>query len=67
MIQREYRGTPYQALMHALVHADPAAHLHVADLPYRLGSWAFDHPDNVSLWFDGDGQLGAWAVLQTPF
>lgn len=41
--------------------------LHVIDLPYRLSSWALDDPDNVRLWFGENGQLVAWAVLQTPF
>jgi ribosomal protein S18 acetylase RimI-like enzyme len=36
-------------------------------LPYRLSSWAFDDPENSRLWFDENGQLLAWAVLQTPF
>jgi hypothetical protein len=39
----------------------------VADLPYRLCSWAFDYPENVGLWVDAQGQLLAWAVMQTPF
>jgi ribosomal protein S18 acetylase RimI-like enzyme len=53
--------------MSALVHQFPADNLHVADLPYRLSSWAFDDPDNVRLWFDDEEQLVGWAVLQTPF
>jgi ribosomal protein S18 acetylase RimI-like enzyme len=50
-----------------LVRAFPAEHTHVADLPYRLSSWAFDYPENVGLWVDAEGKLAAWAVLQPPF
>lgn len=53
--------------MLALVHADPGQHLHVIDLPYRLSSWAFDHPENIALWTDRQERLMAWAVLQPPF
>jgi len=53
--------------MAALVHHSPADNPHVADLPWRLSSWAFDYPDNVGLWVDADGQMLAWAVMQTPF
>jgi mycothiol synthase len=53
--------------MSALIHQFPADNLHVAGLPYRFSSWAFDDPHNVSLWFNDQGQLVAWAVLQTPF
>jgi ribosomal protein S18 acetylase RimI-like enzyme len=45
----------------------PADNLRITDLPYRFSSWAFDDPENVRLWFDADGQLLAWAVLQTPW
>jgi mycothiol synthase len=65
--QRGYRGEQDQPLMTALVHADPSANLHICDLPYRFGSWAFDHPDNIGLWVDEADQLVAWAALQTPF
>lgn len=53
--------------MLALVHTDPGEHLHVVDLPYRLSSWAFDHPENIALWTDPQDRLMAWAVLQPPF
>ena len=53
--------------MSALARQCPENNLHVIDLPYRLGSWAFDSPENISLWFDENQQLVAWAVLQTPF
>ena len=51
----------------ALAHACPTDNLHVVDLPYRLSSWALDDPDNVGLWANAEGQLLAWAVVQTPF
>jgi len=50
-----------------LAHVSPTDHLHVADLPYRLSSWALDCPDNIGLWVNTEGQLLAWAVMQTPF
>ena len=53
--------------MSALVRQCPENHLHVIDLPYRLSSWAFDHPENIRLWFDQKQRLVAWAALQTPF
>jgi ribosomal protein S18 acetylase RimI-like enzyme len=53
--------------MSALTNKFPAGYLHVTDLPYRLSSWALDDPDNVGLWFNENGGLVAWAVLQTPF
>ena len=53
--------------MLAVVRAQPSDHLHIVDLPYRLCSWAFDERANCSLWQDADGQVLAWAVLQSPF
>jgi ribosomal protein S18 acetylase RimI-like enzyme len=49
------------------VHQFSDEHLHVVDLPYRLSSWALDDPDNLRVWVDAQGQLVAWAALQTPF
>lgn len=51
----------------SLAAREPARHLHLVDLPYRLSSWALERPDNVRVWSDGAGLLQAWAVLQTPF
>jgi ribosomal protein S18 acetylase RimI-like enzyme len=67
MNQRAYQGEPDKLQMAALVHAEPAANVHVVDLPYRLSSWAFDDPENVRLWEDDRGELLAWAALQFPF
>ena len=53
--------------MIALAHLAPTDNLHVADLPYRMSSWALDEPDNIGLWFDTEGELVGWAVMQTPF
>lgn len=53
--------------MIALVRTQPQANFHLVDLPYRFSSWAFDNPDNIGLWEDEQGDLVAWAVLQTPF
>jgi ribosomal protein S18 acetylase RimI-like enzyme len=32
-----------------------------------LSSWALEEHHNARLWFDADGELVGWAVLQTPF
>jgi len=53
--------------MPALARQFSAEALHSIDLPYRLSSWAVEDPENVALWFDDDGRLGAWAVIQTPW
>ncbi len=53
--------------MAALIYDFPAGNVHVVDLPYRFSSWAFDYPDNIGLWVNAEGQLLAWAVMQTPF
>jgi mycothiol synthase len=67
MDQREFSGETDKQAMIALVHVFPAENLHVVDLPYRLSSWALDDPDNIDLWVNGEDQLLAWAVMQTPF
>jgi mycothiol synthase len=66
-IRRSFSGEADLQAMAALARAFPADHLHVIDLPYRFGSWAFDDPENVGLWVDPGGQLLAWAVMQAPF
>jgi len=66
-IQHPFSNEQDKYLMSALARQFPADNLHAIDLPYRFSSWALDDPDNVSLWFDDDQQLVAWAVLQTPF
>ena len=65
--QREFSGEADLQAMMALAHVAPRENAHVVDLPYRLSSWALDHPDNVRLWADAEGELLAWAVMQTPF
>ncbi len=65
--RRDFSGEADLLAMMALARAFPADNLHVADLPYRLSSWALDDPGNVGLWVGASGQLLAWAVLQTPF
>lgn len=67
IIQPKFSGEADIRVMTALVHDFPADNLHTVDLPYRFSSWAFDDPDNVRLWRDANGQLLAWAVMQTPF
>ncbi|MCE7984771.1 MAG: GNAT family N-acetyltransferase [Caldilinea sp. CFX5] len=67
LLQRTYQGVHDQERMMALVRAHPQENFHLIDLPYRFSSWAFDNPDNVALWEDEQGELLAWAVLQTPF
>jgi ribosomal protein S18 acetylase RimI-like enzyme len=65
--QREFAGKADIQAMVALAHVAPTANAHVVDLPYRLSSWALDHADNAGLWVDAEGELLAWAVMQTPF
>jgi len=65
--RRPFRGGADLASMTALATTSPEDNLHVADLPYRLASWALDDPRNVALWVDGGGRLVAWAALQFPF
>jgi ribosomal protein S18 acetylase RimI-like enzyme len=67
IFQRSYLAEADKTMMLALANQFPTGNLHVTDLPYRFSSWAFDDPDNVSLWFDEKQQLIAWAALQTPF
>ena len=70
---RAYAGEADLAAMTALAKAFPTTNLHVADLPYRFSSWALDDPENIAVWADpngapgGDGALGGWAIMQTPF
>jgi hypothetical protein len=65
--QRAFNGAADQQAMLALVQAFPADHLHVVDVPYRLSSWAFDHPENIAIWVDSEQHVVAWAIFQTPF
>ena len=65
--QRTFSTEQDKYLMSALARQCPDHNLHVVDLPYRFSSWAFDNPENISLWFDESQQLVAWAALQTPF
>jgi mycothiol synthase len=64
---RPYAGESDQRAMLALVQRFPEDNLHVADLPYRLSSWALDDAGNAGLWQDAAGRLLGWAALQTPF
>jgi len=64
---RPYSGPADLRQMVGLGQTWPAELIAVADLPYRLSSWALDDSGNVGLWVDGAGQLLAWAVLNTPF
>jgi ribosomal protein S18 acetylase RimI-like enzyme len=65
--QRPYQGEQDKRLMENLARQTLPANLHATDLPYRFSSGALDDPENGCLWFDRDGQLAAWAVLQVPF
>jgi mycothiol synthase len=67
IMQRRFSGESDISAMAALVHDFPVGDIHAVDLPYRLCSWAFDHPENASLWFNEKQELVGWAVLQTPF
>ncbi len=65
--QRAFSGEIDKQGMMAQARAFAAENLHVVDMPYRLSSWALDDPDNVGLWVNAEGQLLAWAVMQSPF
>lgn len=65
--QREFSGETDKQAMIALAKVFLTDNLHVVDLPYRLSSWALDDPENIGLWVNAEGQLLAWAVMQTPF
>ena len=65
--QRSYIGETDKRMMKELVDSFPNNNIHVADLPYRLSSWAFDDPENIRMWFNEENRLIAWAVLQSPF
>ena len=65
--QRGFTGEADKRKMVALSQAFQTENIHVVDLPYRFSSWAFDTPDNIKLWDNAQGQLLAWAVMQTPF
>ena len=67
LIQRAYAGEADKQAMAAMVRAHPGGNYHIADLPYRLSSWALGDPQNVGLWVDLHGRLRAWAVMQLPF
>ncbi len=67
LAQHPYLGIVDLVEMANLVEASQSENLHFCDLPYRFGSWAFDDPENVRLWFDQSGHLVAWAVMQSPF
>lgn len=67
LISHEFSGEADLQAMAALAQAFPADNLHTVDLPYRFSSWAFDYPDNIRLWRNPNGELLAWAVMQTPF
>src|SRR5262249_3582046 len=63
---RPYQGEPDKLLMLEVAHRSGEAATHVVDLPYRLGSWSLDDPENVGLWEDAEGKLVAWAAFQFP-
>jgi ribosomal protein S18 acetylase RimI-like enzyme len=65
--QRKYVGKADTSAMMQLAQAHQTEHIHGIDLPYRFSSWAWDDPDNISLWVDESGMLVGWAVMQTPF
>ncbi|HNT53679.1 MAG TPA: GNAT family N-acetyltransferase [Anaerolineaceae bacterium] len=65
--RREFRGEADLQAMTALGQTHPEGWIHIADLPYRLSSWALDAPENIGLWEDEHGRLLAWGLLNTPF
>jgi len=57
IIQRSYSTEQDKYLISALARQFSENNLHVIDLPYRLSSWAFDNPENISLWFADSGHV----------
>ncbi len=51
----------------SLVEYSPHEHVHVIDLPWRLSSWAWPIPGQTKFWSTPNGDVQAWACLQTPF
>jgi mycothiol synthase len=64
---RAYHDQADLVRMADLVYAHPDCALHVADLAYRLCSWALNDPRNAALWADQSGRLAGWAAAQPPF
>src|SRR4051794_31172868 len=50
-----------------LVERSPSEQIHVVDLPWRLSSWAWPIPEQTKFWSTPNGDVLAWACLQTPF
>lgn len=67
VLKHRYEPARDAQRMLELVYCDPHSSVHTTDLPYRLCSWAFENPDGIALWENEQGELMAWAVLQTPF
>lgn len=65
--QQAFSGAADLQPMMALGYAFAADNLHTVDQPYRFSSWAWDDPANAQLWVDGQGEVVAWVVMQTPF
>jgi len=65
--QRSFRRDEDIRSMVELAAAAGDTALHVADLPYRLCSWALDEPENVGVWEDSERRIVGWAVVQFPF
>ncbi len=65
--QLSSNGSTAQQQILGLVQESPRDHVHVVDLPYRLSSWAWSSPSQTRQWVTPEGELHAWACLQTPF
>lgn len=65
--QRSFSGQADLRAMESLARQCRAAHMHAADLPYRLSTTALDDPENVCLWRDRTGNLLGWMLMQVPF
>jgi ribosomal protein S18 acetylase RimI-like enzyme len=66
-LERRADDRAADVLATTLVKCSPHEHVHVVDLPWRLGSWAWPVPGQRKFWSTADGQVQAWACLQTPF
>jgi len=60
-------GSTAQQQILGLVQESPQDNVHVVDLPYRLSSWAWTSSAQTRQWVTPEGDLHAWACLQTPF
>jgi mycothiol synthase len=62
---RPVTGERDLAAMYDLAAVDPNNTLHLADLPWRFRSPAYQQPERTQLWENESGELLGWAVLSS--